>query len=59
MVIGVLIYFAYGRRHSVLARREECDFGVKTCAENARNHAQIAWRGLGDLRFLYKISHAV
>jgi hypothetical protein len=33
MAIGVLVYFAYGRRHSVLARREACDFGVKTRAE--------------------------
>jgi hypothetical protein len=33
MVIGVLIDFDYGRPRSVLARRDACGFGVKTCAE--------------------------
>jgi hypothetical protein len=33
MVIDVQIDFDYGRPLSVLARRDACDFGVKTCAE--------------------------
>jgi hypothetical protein len=41
MVIGVLIEFAHGRPRSVPARREACDFGVKTCAERWKSRPKV------------------
>jgi hypothetical protein len=46
MVICVLIDFAHGRPRSVPARREACDFGVKTCAER--------WKSRPNRVVLYK-----